>query len=109
MLRLSFTHFLVRFRRVPVPAERLSKSVCFSFRPLFVSSYVTSPEAPNGLPLTLLRTVSVFNGNEGVVIRSDRSVFLIGCLYIFGTYAGICLFRYYVLETQNAQILQGKT
>ena len=61
-----------------------------SFRP-FVSSYVTSPEAPNGLPLTVLRTVALFSRNEGVAIRSDRSVFLIGCVCIFGTYAGIGL------------------
>lgn len=31
--------------------------------------------------MTLLLTVSLFSRNEGVVIRSDRSVFLIGCLH----------------------------
>jgi hypothetical protein len=48
----SFTHLLVPFRRVPVPAERLFKLTCFFFRP-FVSLYVTSPERPYGRPRIL--------------------------------------------------------
>jgi hypothetical protein len=94
LLPLSSTHFLVRFRRVPVPAEHLLKSICFSFLP-FVRSYVMSPEPPNGLSSDTCSEPTLFSRNEGVVIRFDSSVFLLRCLhYIFRTYAGIGLFRW---------------